>query len=227
MPFEIRRSVRASVTVFAITFVATLLPVPGWAQPTVVDKRLAVRTAASGLSQPVAMAFLGDDDFLVIEKASGRVKRVTNGAVVATALDLAVNSASERGLLGIALHPAFPTTPWVYLYWTESSTGADTTALANVPLLGNRVDRFTWNASTSTLSFDRNIVRLHAFQADAGQPLRGNHNGGVLRFGQDGKLFVVIGDNGRRGQMQNLEDGPFGPGIPDDQLAARRPTTRT
>src|SRR4029453_13348380 len=97
---------------------------------------------------------------LVLEKATGRVQRVTGGAVQGTALDLAVNAGSERGLLGIALHRRFPANPAVYLYWTESTTGADTTVLSETPLLGNRVDRFRWNGST--LVFDRNIIRLRA-----------------------------------------------------------------
>ena len=124
---------------------------------------------------------------LVLEKGSGKVQRVINGVLQPTpALDLAVNSASERGLLGVALHPRFPRDPRVYLYWTESTArdaaGApiDTTDLASTPLLGNRVDSFLWNGRT--LRFDRNLIRLRAFQADAGQPLRGNHNGGILRF---------------------------------------------
>ena len=191
------------------------------AGPSVLDPNLAVRTVVTGLNQPTTMAFLGADDILVLEKASGRVLRVVNGVIQGAVLDLAVNSASERGLLGIALHPDFPANPGVYLYWTESSTGADDAALANVPLLGNRVDRYLWNGST--LAFDRNLIRLHAFQADAGQPLRGNHNGGVVKFGPDGKLYVVIGDNGRRGWMQNLANGPFGPGQPDDQFGGPEP----
>ncbi len=191
------------------------------AGPSVLDPNLAVRTVVTGLNQPTTMAFLGADDILVLEKASGRVLRVVNGVIQGAVLDLAVNSASERGLLGIALHPDFPANPGVYLYWTESSTGADDAALANVPLLGNRVDRYLWNGST--LAFDRTLIRLHAFQADAGQPLRGNHNGGVVKFGPDGKLYVVIGDNGRRGWMQNLANGPFGPGQPDDQFGGPAP----
>jgi glucose/arabinose dehydrogenase len=132
-----------------------------------------------------------------------------------------VNSASERGLLGVALHPRFPATPFVYLYWTESSTSADSAALADVPLLGNRIDRFVWNGST--LTFDRNMIKLRAFQADPGQPLRGNHNGGVIRFGPDGKLYIIIGDNGRRGQMQNLPRGWNPDGGPADQFGGPEP----
>ncbi len=132
-------------------------PAIGSAQ-TLLDPELSVTTVVTGLNQSIAMAFLGPDDFLVTEKASGQVKRVVNGVVTGVVLDLAVNSGSERGLLGIALHPDFPATPFVYLYNTESSTGVDTTDLASVPLLGNRVDRFRWNGTA--LTFDRNIIRL-------------------------------------------------------------------
>ncbi|MEO6594310.1 MAG: PQQ-dependent sugar dehydrogenase [Planctomycetota bacterium] len=188
-----------------------------------VDPGLGVATVVSGLAQPIAMAFLAGDDFLVTEKASGQVKRVTNGVMVGVVLDLAVNSASERGLLGIALHPQFPSNPGVYLFNTESTTGADTTVLSQTPLLGHRVDRYVWNGST--LVFDHTIIRLRAFQEDLNgvtDPLnpfnnpapvqRGNHNGGVIRFGQDGKLYIISGDTGRRGWLQNNFAGP----VPDD-----------
>jgi aldose sugar dehydrogenase len=208
--------------------------------PSLVDPRLEVRTVATGLSQPVNLAFLGRNDMLVLEKATGRVQRVVNGVVSATVLDLPVNSASERGLLGIALHPSFKKNGFVYLFWTETLSGGDSTALEDVPLLGNRVDRYVWNGST--LTFDLNLIKLRSFQADEGQPLRGNHNGGVIAFGlkergrhDRGKdsdrhsdepravLYIQVGDGGRRGQMQNLSEGPFGPGEPDDQFGGPEP----
>jgi glucose/arabinose dehydrogenase len=61
------------------------------AQPTVVDPRLEVRTVVSGLSSPTTMAFLGENDILVLEKETGRVRRVMNGAIQSTVLDLPVN----------------------------------------------------------------------------------------------------------------------------------------
>jgi glucose/arabinose dehydrogenase len=191
---------------------------------TLVDPSLGVSTVVGGLNQPIAMAFIGPGDLLVTEKASGQVKRVTNGVVAGVVLDLAVNSSSERGLLGIALHPGFPASPYVYLYNTETITGADSNQLADVPLLGNRVDRFVWNGST--LTFDKNITRLRAFQNDRNNTanpalpvLRGNHNGGVLRFGPDGKLYIIIGDVGRRGFTQNNLEGP----VPDDDFGGPEP----
>src|SRR5262249_10165274 len=125
----------------------------------------------------------------------------------------------ERGLLGIALSPDFQQNGQVFLYWTESSTGRDSTDVNEVPLLGNRVDRFVWDGST--LRFDQNIVRLRAAQP-ANPPVEqrnpaGHHDAGVIRFGSDGKLYIIIGDNGRRGWMQNLGGGPL-PGQTDDQF---------
>ncbi len=191
------------------------------AAPLLVDPGLQVTTLVSGLSTPTSLAFVGPNDLLVLEKGTGQVRRVTNGVIQGTALDLPVNSASERGLLGIALDPSFATNQRVYLYWTQSSTGADSTVVSEVPLLGNRVDRFVWNGST--LAFDANLIQLRALQQDSPQPPAGNHNGGVLRFGPDGKLYVVTGDVGRRGQLQNLPAGPAGNGTPDDAFGGPDP----
>jgi glucose/arabinose dehydrogenase len=249
---------RASLAVAAVVLVGGVLvgaPVQRGAQaaeagPTMLDPSLTVRTVVSGLTTPTSIAFLGPNDMLVLEKNTGKVLRVTNGIVQGVVLDLSVNFASERGLLGIALHPDFPANPGVYLYWSCRSTapptdpffpdeqrclnanmfGSDTSNILQVPLLGNRVDRFVWNSST--LTFDRNLIMLRSFQndgapeppnqGDQAQPPRGNHDGGVIAFGPDRKLYVIFGDNGRRGQLQNLATGPTPP-TADDQFGGPEP----
>jgi aldose sugar dehydrogenase len=223
--------------------------------PTVLAPNLGLRLIASDLITPTSLAFLGPQDFLILEKNTGRVRRFVNGAPHSTVLDLGVNFSSERGLLGIALHPDFPANPSVYLYWTCRSTAppvdpfqpdeqqcldtlmfaTDTDDILQVPLLGNRVDRFVWNGSV--LTFDHNLIMVRAFQndggpdppaqGDEGQPPRGNHDGGVIAFGPDRKLYILIGDLGRRGQLQNLPSGPtetgLGPVVPDDQFGGPEP----
>jgi glucose/arabinose dehydrogenase len=188
-------------------------------------ENLGVRTVVSGLQLPTTMAFIGANDILVLEKLTGRVRRIVNGVIGSTVLDLAVNNFSERGLLGIALHPDFPDNPGVYLYWTESTTGADTNVPGETPLLGNRVDRYVWDGSL--LTFDQNLVKIRAIQEDAGQPQRGNHDGGVIAFGPDEKIYIFVGDVGRRGHLQNLPCGPTavcpGPTVPDDQFGGPAP----
>jgi aldose sugar dehydrogenase len=203
----------------------------------VLDPNLQVSVAVTGLSQPIGVIFLpaasNTIDMLVIEKASGLVRRVINGVIQPTpALDLAVNSNSERGLLSIVLHPNFPTTPDVFVRWTESSTGGDSGVVTDVATLANRVDRFTWNGST--LTFAAPVIALRARQTDntavSGHPgtnnnnENANHNGGVMRFGPDGKLYIFMGDNGRRGWLQNLPNGPFiTPPMVDDNFGGPAP----
>jgi aldose sugar dehydrogenase len=167
---------------------------------TLTDPNLRVSELVGGLSQPTAMAFIGSNDILVLQKADGRVWRVVNGVLQAGAvLDVHVDRASERGLLGIALHPNFPTTPFVYLYYTESSAASDTSGSP----LANRVYRYTWNGSA--LVSPQLILDLPATPGP-------NHDGGAMLFGPDGKLYVVIGDLNRNGQLQNFSSGPS----PDD-----------
>jgi glucose/arabinose dehydrogenase len=217
-----RFNIRTKVILWGVLVAAAQMSFGQTNGPQLVDPKLQVRAVVTNLAQPTSMAFLRHNDFFVLEKASGQVKRFVNGSLDSTVLDLAVNSASERGLLGIALHPRFPQNPGVYLYWTESLSGTDSVDLADVPLLGNRVDRFHWTGSE--LVHETNIIQLRAFQEDAGQPLRGNHDGGIIRFGKDRKLYIYIGDVGRRGQMQNLPDGPGPMGNqPDDQFGGPEP----
>jgi glucose/arabinose dehydrogenase len=249
---------RALIVPVAVAMAMGLAGQAQAAAPSLADPNLRFTTVVSDLAFPTSIAFIGANDMLVLEKDTGRVRRVTNGVVQGTALDLSVNNFSERGLLGIALHPNFPTIPHVYLYWTCRSaipldgdpftpeeaecSDANMTSLPDsgdvlqVPLLGNRVDRFVWNGST--LTHDLRLITLLAFQNDGAptpagqgddatgphgqQPARGNHDGGVLAFGPDRKLYVFVGDLGRRGQLQNL---PFGPTPPtaDDQFGGPEP----
>ena len=160
------------------------------------DPNLRVAEVVGGLSQPTAMAFIGANDLLVLQKGDGRVRRVINGVLQPGAvLDVNIDNASERGLLGIAVHPDFPATPFIYLYYTESSAASDTSGTP----LANRVYRYTWNGIA--LVNPQVILDLPVTPGP-------NHDGGAMTFGPGGKLYIVIGDLNRNGQLQNFSGGP-------------------
>jgi glucose/arabinose dehydrogenase len=89
-----------------ISLVTFFLNPSAFAAPILRDSALSVSEVAAGLSVPTTMAFIGVDDILVLQKNDGRVRRVIGGVLqAAPVLDVAVDNASERGLLGIALTP--------------------------------------------------------------------------------------------------------------------------
>ncbi len=173
---------------------------------TVVDPALEVILQVSSLAEPTSMALLPGLaaqplEFLVCEKATGRVMHVRGSMIVGTALDLAVNSRSERGLLGIALHPAFASNHSVYVYYSASSTAIDNADQNSVA--AHRVERYVWDGGG--LSAPTLILALPATPGP-------NHDGGVILFGPDGMLYGAVGDLNRNGQLENYPTGP----APDD-----------
>ena len=160
------------------------------AQPTLKDPSLAVQTWVSGLNAPTGVAFLpaGGGDAFILEKDTGRVQFIHNRAISGTALDLAVANDSERGLLGIALHPKFASNRFVYLYYSAAKADGG-------KIQGHRIDRFTWNGSN--LVFNKRILNLPGTPGP-------NHDGGKIVFGPDGKLYAAIGDLNRRERTQNV-----------------------
>lgn len=147
---------------------------------------------ATGLAAPTDFAFLPDGRILILEKA-GRVRVVVNGVLqAAPALDITglVDDGFEKGLLGICLHPTFPSTGRLYLYYTT-----------NVPK--NRISRFT--LSGNTISAASEFVILDNISAE-----NGNHNGGTIAIGPDGKLWAAPGDSGTGGtKAQTLTPYPY------------------
>ena len=134
-----------------------------------------VQTYKSGLNFPVDIAWVrGTKKVFFTEKNTGKVRVMIGRRVLRRAcVDLSVNSAGERGALGIALHPRFRKTHHLYVFYT------------NAQPLQNRVTKFTVRRNRCTRP--RHIVR----NLDASAS--GYHNGGQLEFA-GGKLFVGTGE---------------------------------
>ncbi|MEX2207645.1 MAG: PQQ-dependent sugar dehydrogenase [Myxococcota bacterium] len=178
--------------ILAVLSFLLLRALPAFGQ-VAVDPTLRIDLVLGGLEQPSALAFYGPGDFLVLEKDNGRVINVVDGVrQPGWALDLAVQSGPERGLLGIAIHPDFPAVPRVYLYYTPSATGADT---SNGTPLPTRIERYTF--ANGTLSSPLPVLTL------AAPPEPQAHLGGPMVFGPDRKLYVITGDHLQQGGLQN------------------------
>ena len=137
---------------------------------------------ASGLSSPTAIAFLPDGRMLVTEKG-GALKLVSAGTVT-TLVSIPVCTASEMGLLGVAVDPSFSgSNGFIYLYRSFGPDCSTSTGRFNQVV---RVTMTNGTVDISSLS-----VLLTGIRTDGG-----NHDGGGLRIGPDGKLWASVGDSG-------------------------------
>jgi aldose sugar dehydrogenase len=153
-------------------------------EPYISDDNLKVQVVAEGLNAPTTMAFLGIDDFLVLEKDKGTVLRVTNGNISAKPLlDVNVANSVERGLCGIAISGDGSKT-YVFIYYTEID-GNDYDDRKGKEPEGNRLYRYE-------LVDDKlvNPILLLDLPADPG--LR--HNGGAIEIGPDKNIYIPVGD---------------------------------
>jgi len=157
------------------------------------DPNLKIELVASGLDFPTTMAFLGPDDFLILEKNTGNVKRVTNGILIEKPLlHVNTNIKDERGLLGIAVSEKkkeFYDNPFsvenkklthnVFLYYIEckkKNTGCE-----------NRVYRYELDNQNNELVNPKLLLSIPSFPDPS-------HIGGIIDIGPDQNLYFTVGN---------------------------------
>lgn len=147
--------------------------------------QLGVQVLAPNLEIPWSLAFAPDGRLFFTERP-GRVRVYLNGQVLAVpALTLDdVHAEGESGLLGIALHPDFPNNHLVYLLYTANTSGGPVNRLAR------------YHEANNTLA-DRAIL-FEQFSAAA------IHDGGRIKFGPDGKLYITMGDASNTSNAQTF-----------------------
>jgi len=146
-------------------------------------------TVVANVAAPTAIAFTPDGRLLVTTQ-TGRLMVLPAAGGTVTALDLSsiVCTNSERGLLGVAVDPAFASNRYVYLFYTFNKSGTCDRNTASAPI--NRVSRFTL-PDTNVVSRSSELILLDNILSP-----NGNHNGGDLHFGRDGFLYISVGDGG-------------------------------
>lgn len=153
-----------------------------------------------GLVQATAMALAPDGRIFVVERgttntggtAIGKVRIVKNGALLATPFaSVTVDNAkfaccNERGLIGIALDPAFAQNGFVYIFYTVPGSPPH-----------NRVSRLKAAGDVAQSGSETILLELDSLTAP-------NHNGGAMHFGGDGKLYIAVGNNAVNANSQSI-----------------------
>lgn len=132
---------------------------------------------AENLKVPWAMDFLPNNTMIFTQRG-GDVSLLDNNGVKSIG-HINVTANGESGLLGVAVDPQFYQNKYIYLYYTSNA--------------GNRVSRFVLDGKleNETILID-NI------------PSASIHNGGRIKFGPDGKLYITTGDATNRTAAQDI-----------------------
>ncbi|MEM7195311.1 MAG: PQQ-dependent sugar dehydrogenase [Pseudomonadota bacterium] len=158
-----------------------------------------VQTFATGFSRPLLMKQVpGDDSRHYVVEQGGLLKVIENDVVQGTPfLDLAADGTdfedecNEMGFLGLAFDPNYTTNGYLYVYYSSSETEI-TNCSGSSGAHTSIVSRFTRDGAANSNVVDESseLVIL-----EIPQPYS-NHNGGNIEFGQDGYLYIGLGDGG-------------------------------
>lgn len=134
------------------------------------------------LANPVAVVPFPDDPerFAIIEQRTGNVRSFLVGdASMTTIFTVALPGyvGYEQGLLGLAFHPDFASNGWIFVHCTDAAGDV-------------QIRRYTIDGTYATV-----LTIAHG---------GGNHNGGWIEFGPDGRLYIGIGDGGGAGDMHGI-----------------------
>lgn len=136
-------------------------------------------------SWPTAFAFDPSQRIFYGKRFTGEIRIFDPGSQTDTLFFTLpdVATAGEQGLLGLALHPKYPARPYAYAYYTRTVDGSPE----------NQIVRLT-----DSMGIGQNLKTLVRI------PAASFHNGGVIHFGPDRRLYAVVGENGNRAAAQDL-----------------------
>ena len=142
------------------------------------DVKVVPEVLFKNLDFPDALAFAPDGRIFFNEKNTGNIRVIQKGVLQSSPFaTLRISNNGEQGLLGIALDPSFARNGFVYVYYTYLDGS----------LYHGRITRFTAAGNTGTNP-------VHLFDVTDPTPQSTNHDGGYLKFGPDGKLYVQVGE---------------------------------
>jgi glucose/arabinose dehydrogenase len=166
---------------------------PSDGRPPAGEGDIRLQQVADGLQSPVFLTAPASDARLFIVEQPGRIRIVQNGTLLPTPfLDITsrVSAGGERGLLSVAFHPRYATNGTFFVNFTD--TRGDT-----------RIERFRVGADPNRADPASAELVLTVVQPFS------NHNGGLVAFGPDGRLYVGMGDGGGGGDPRETGQDPL------------------
>ena len=151
------------------------------------SQTITLQSFATGFDSPVEITNAGDSRLFVVQK--GGLIRIlnSNGSINTTPflnLSTLISSDGERGLLGLAFHPNYAANGYFFVNYTNTS--------------GNTViARYSVNSGNPDIANITGTILM-----TISQPYT-NHNGGSIKFGADGYLYIGMGDGGSGGDPGN------------------------
>lgn len=172
-------------------------------------------TVLDGIDAATALVITPNGRLFIAEQ-TGAVTVVRDGQKLPQpAIDLSerLDAWWERGLIGMALHPDFPQSPYVYLVY-----------VAKEPYTHHVVSRFTVVGNRFDVSSEM-ILLEGDDQATLGGHVPAGHQGGPICFGQDGMLYVGLGEQtaGEPSQKLNTLQGKILRLAPDGRIPEDNP----
>lgn len=174
------------------------------------SKPFALKPLAEGLTSPVDLVDpnLSSKELWIVSQA-GRISALLPNGSQKDIADFAFKlfklnpNYDERGLLGLACHPKFPVKPLVYAYYSSPERQQGVNHVA-------RLIELKYDQKSGKIDLEKERVLMEFLQPE------GNHNGGGLKFGPDGFLYLGLGDGGgqgdKHGSVGNAQNllSPFG-----------------
>lgn len=169
-------------------FLLLLLQLNGkiFAQPTI-----SLTSIITGLSQPMQFVNAGDSSSRIfIPQKTGQIKVFDkNFVLLGIFLTVAgISTDGERGLLSVCFHPQYKTNGLFFVYYTNGA--------GNLEVARYKIGSGNDSINLANPSSKKIVITIP-------HPINSNHNGGTLRFGKDGYLYLSTGDGGSGGDPPN------------------------
>ena len=177
----------------SVPFIALAIFVETACAQVEVPAGFAVETVCEGLDGVVTMDVARDGRVFICEQ-TGAVRVVKDGRLLDEPfVRIAVDDFWERGVIGVALHPRFPAEPFVYVHYVRKE-----------PYPHHVVSRFTAEGDRALAGSELVMIEAEDQSLRVGK-YPGAHQGGAMRFGADGKLYVPLGEHNVRDPAQSME----------------------